>query len=58
MGEIISSNNELIITPRCIMILGYIGIAVLVLCLAGLPLIITWLVIKDERELKKEGWYK
>jgi len=40
------------------MILGYIGIAVLVLCLAGLPLIITLLIIKDERELKKEGWYK
>jgi len=40
------------------MILGYIGIAVLVLALAGLPIIITWMVIKDERELKKEGWYK
>jgi len=40
------------------MILGYIAIAVLVLCMAGLPIIILLLVLKDERELKKEGWYK
>jgi len=40
------------------MISGYIFLAILFIGMAGLPIIITLLMLKDDRELKKEGRYK